>query len=80
MGGKETSGSANPPPHPPRPPRAPIPHPLSLDRWTNALEGRWLIWYERADYWMRTSPSVDWLYAGGVAAVVLLAAYILAFG
>ena len=74
MGGKETSGSAYSPPARPSPPPSAHSTPPSLGR----LNGPG--WLERAAEWSSRSPAVDWLYLVGVAAVLLLAGYILAVG
>ena len=73
MGGKETSGSALFPPAPPSPPEHPF-HAPPLGR--SGEPGR----LARAAEWWNRSPAVDWLYLGGVAAILLLAGYILGLG
>jgi hypothetical protein len=77
MGGKETSGGAYSPPRPPRPPRAPIPRPPF--RWPDASEWRDRINAALSDA-LSNTKVIDGLYLTGVAAVVLVSAYILAFG
>lgn len=88
MGGKETSGSAVPPPRTPRPPRAPIPHSFTFG-WRESsirkLEKRQLTevvlaWEPLARF--RTDPEyrtrvLDYLAVAGLAFVFALSAYLI---
>jgi hypothetical protein len=87
MGGKETSGSAVPPPRTPRPPRAPVPHSFTLG-WRESsirkLEKRqltevFLAWEPlarfRTDAEYRTRV-LDYLAVAGLAFVFALSAYL----
>lgn len=79
MGGKETSGSAAPPPRAPRPPRAPILHsPLESSA---AFRESWHLLVERLkhDNSLRTRV-LDYLCIAGLVVVFVLGAYILAVG
>ena len=88
MGGKETSGSAVPPPRAPRPPRAPIPHSFpvgwresSLRRLEKRQLAETILKWEpiarfRADEAYRTRV-IDYLCVAGIAFVFALSAYLI---
>ena len=86
MGGKETSGSAVPPPRAPRPPRAPVPHSFLLQTrlreqrsLVDVIRDSPLLWRVRTDAVLRLHVF-DCLLVAGVVFVLGLAAYLFVRG